>query len=151
MNLSNLRTMIMARLSGDTDLAALLAPDPLDPTCPAVLWGTLNDHAPVYPCLTCRVATHLPDSRFQPTAAEGGGQSPIVDVALEIECWSLDTAVRDALSSHVCRLFDGKRIAYTGGAAFGTTLQTALPDLPRDMTTEAYPALLRFRLKIYTS
>lgn len=105
--ITELRYTLEARLAGDALLDALLDRDPNVPDTPrpAILYSHLGSAPPPLTCLTYRLTTLTPDSRFRPAipavspyAAADGSQtapavdatSPITDIRLDLEFWTLE-------------------------------------------------------------
>lgn len=144
------KAAIVSRLTGNLVLKQLLTNDPRDPFAPAVFEGTYNTTDPVHPCVTFRLKEHRPDERFRPTAAEGGGQSPISGAALEIECWDDRTAnsVRiEKIADNVCDELDGKTLSLNDGRGFHNILEVRSEPI-WDEKRKIRFILLRFKLTL---
>lgn len=144
------RIAVVAAMSGDADLVALLAKDPADGTSPAIFDGTRNQAPPVYNCITFRVETAAPDNRFRPPPAAGGGASSVEDEYFDIEAWSQkpDSADIEAIAACLDALFDGRSLTLTGGGSvFWSERVLSQPDHYDDQLN-AWFGLFRYRLRV---
>ena len=150
MNLLPLREAVQGRMEADATLDALLARDPSDKTLPAVIRGNLNKKAPVFPCVTYRLATADPLYQFAPTQTEGGGESPMVDFALEIEAWAVDSDTVDAITGRLLTLWSGISLTFSNGRIYQSDKPFVALDLP-DTELKVNFSLFRILLHVQFS
>jgi hypothetical protein len=153
MNTRNIAEVIVETLTDDVDLVGMLAEDTtITGNPPALYQGTQTTAPPIYPSITYRLPDYLPNPAFRPTAAEGGGESPISDQWLEMEVWARDghDTVRD-IGDQVVAILEGRmNTALAAGRIFQAELTTRINDGYR-ADLELYFGLLRFRLRLDTT
>ncbi|BDI27989.1 hypothetical protein CCAX7_000400 [Capsulimonas corticalis] len=143
------KTVIVAAMSADAPLVALLAKDPDDSTAPAIFNGHKSQTPPVYNSVTYRIADGAPDRRFRPAINVGGGPSTVQDEYLEIEAWTQkpDCADLEAIAARLVAIFDGRPLSLTTGRVFRAECVMTQSDL-YDKTLNASFLLARYRLRI---
>ncbi|MCW3059708.1 MAG: hypothetical protein JWQ02_1529 [Capsulimonas sp.] len=142
------KTAIAAAMLSDAALVALLPKRPRDPSTPAIFNSNKTLAPPVYPCVTYRISSGVPDKRFRPPI-QTGGPSSVEDEYLDIEAWSQkpECAEIEAIAESLNALFDGQALALTTGRIFRAELLMSQSDLYDDKLNAWY-GLYRFRLRI---
>lgn len=132
------RRLVMERLRGSAALSALLAFDPANDTF-AALWNARRQiKAPVYPCVTYRIASATPDPRHRlhrPIGPDeernvGAGSAIFWNYRLDLEVWSdqPDIAPLDAIGSVLQELFENRSFEIAGGRIFSVEKVSDAPD-----------------------
>lgn len=149
MNITLLRAAVVARLSADAALVALLAEDPRGMGDPAIFEGSANDGLPVFPCLTYRLDDNRRDPRFRPSTPGETGR-PIVNVTLEIEAWAQQRSSRpiDSIAARLEALLENQAFSIADlGRVFKTEMALASTD-HYDPKLKARFGLFRFLLRL---
>lgn len=147
-----LKDAMMARMQGSAALQGLLAKDPNDRGVPkadlAIFPTRMNAvQAPVYPCITFREQSDVPDGRFRAQPA-GAAQRAVGETYFDFESWVSGPStrplesIRDALDA----LFHQQAFAYASGSVFFCErLMGALDNY--DDTLHVWYGLMRYRMR----
>ena len=119
------RYSLEARLAGDAALDSLLDRDPNVPDAPrpAILYNHDGTAAPAVTCVTFRITTLTPESRFRPalpatspygpdgkSAPAAHATSPIKNLRVDFEVWNLTHSAKagEAIGSRLEALLDNQ-------------------------------------------
>jgi hypothetical protein len=144
------RAAVLTLLTSDSELDALLARDPNDAEgdAPALLWDRANADPPVYPCLTYRIDSSVPDRRFRPEV--GGGGAKVEDVYFAFTAWSRDpdSAPLDAIAARLDALLENAALDLSDGARVVRSERVNSSPDHWDEKLNAWFTLSRYRLRV---